>query len=241
MNCTNHANWLMEAMTKRKEANWLISTPFLPLSFPIFLWTIIDIYALEIKIYTATKNNKKLKDLYQKALEIKSAIFHPKIMGKMTWVRKTRNIAYSFLGIIRECGGKMHMSEKEWEKGHTDFFEAFKNYDEAGSPRRIQCLKYLVLGRLIATAPIFISNPLIKLICWPSLRLIPSIPRKQNPTRTTPKSLQWQTSWERTSVMISVLSRKSWRTTEKQLWTILSFECTSRYGKNRLSRNFGSC
>lgn len=35
-------------------------------------------------MYTATKNNKKLKDLYQKALEIKSAIPHPRIMGMIT-------------------------------------------------------------------------------------------------------------------------------------------------------------
>jgi hypothetical protein len=42
---------------------------------------LVDIYALEIQMYTATKNNKKLKDLYHKALEIKSAIPHPRIMG----------------------------------------------------------------------------------------------------------------------------------------------------------------
>jgi COP9 signalosome complex subunit 2 len=48
----------------------------------------------------------------------------------------------------------MHMSEKEWEKAHTDFFEAFKNYDEAGSPRRIQCLKYLVLANMLALSTI---------------------------------------------------------------------------------------
>ncbi|GAM22929.1 hypothetical protein SAMD00019534_061040 [Acytostelium subglobosum LB1] len=98
---------------------------------------LVDIYALEIQMYTATKNNKKLKDLYKKALEIKSAIPHPRIMG-----------------IIRECGGKMHMAEKEWEKAHSDFFEAFKNYDEAGSPRRIQCLKYLVLATMLMLSSI---------------------------------------------------------------------------------------
>eukprot|EP01132_Coremiostelium_polycephalum_P004662 gene4662-5824_t len=98
---------------------------------------LVDIYALEIQMYTATKNNKKLKDLYHKALEIKSAIPHPRIMG-----------------IIRECGGKMHMAEKEWEKAHTDFFEAFKNYDEAGNPRRIQCLKYLVLATMLMLSTI---------------------------------------------------------------------------------------
>jgi len=98
---------------------------------------LVDIYALEIQMHTATKNNKKLKELYHKALEINSAIPHPRIMG-----------------IIRECGGKMHMREKEWEKAHTDFFEAFKNYDEAGSPQKIKCLKYLVLANMLMLSEI---------------------------------------------------------------------------------------
>ena len=37
--------------------------------------------------------------------------------------------------VFIECGGKMHLREGEYEKAHTDFFEAFKNYDESGSPR----------------------------------------------------------------------------------------------------------
>ena len=36
---------------------------------------------------------------------------------------------------LLECGGKMHLREGEFSKAHTDFFEAFKNYDESGSPR----------------------------------------------------------------------------------------------------------
>lgn len=52
---------------------------------------------------------------------------------------------YSFT----ECGGKMHLREGEFEKAHTDFFEAFKNYDESGSPRRTTCLKYLVLANML--------------------------------------------------------------------------------------------
>jgi COP9 signalosome complex subunit 2 len=39
----------------------------------------------------------------------------------------------------------MHVREGEYEKAYTDFFEAFRNYDEAGSPRRIQCVKFLIL------------------------------------------------------------------------------------------------
>ena len=40
-------------------------------------------------MYTARKNNKELKKLYEASLQIKSAIAHPLIMG-----------------VIRECGGK---------------------------------------------------------------------------------------------------------------------------------------
>jgi len=93
---------------------------------------LLEIYALEIQMYTAQKNNKKLKALYEQSLHIKSAIPHPLIMG-----------------VIRECGGKMHLREGEYEKAHTDFFEAFKNYDESGSPRRTTCLKYLVLANML--------------------------------------------------------------------------------------------
>lgn len=42
----------------------------------------------------------------------------------------------------------MHLREGEFEKAHTDFFEAFKNYDESGSARRTTCLKYLVLANM---------------------------------------------------------------------------------------------
>ncbi|KAI9364925.1 PCI domain-containing protein [Zopfochytrium polystomum] len=98
---------------------------------------LLEIFALEIQMHTETKNNKKLKPLYNQCLSVKSAIPHPRIMG-----------------VIRECGGKMHMSEKEWDKAQTDFFEAFKNYDEAGSGQRTTCLKYLVLANMLMESQI---------------------------------------------------------------------------------------
>ncbi len=66
----------------------------------------LQVYALEIQMYTEQRNNKKLKQLYQKALAVKSAIPHPRI-----------------LGIIRECGGKMYMRDQNWQEAATDFFE----------------------------------------------------------------------------------------------------------------------
>lgn len=67
---------------------------------------LLEVYALEIQMYTEQKNTKRLKQLYHKALYVKSAIPHPRIMG-----------------IIRECGGKMHMHERIWSEAATDFFE----------------------------------------------------------------------------------------------------------------------
>eukprot|EP00339_Tiarina_fusa_P009749 CAMPEP_0117011364 /NCGR_PEP_ID=MMETSP0472-20121206/9784_1 /TAXON_ID=693140 ORGANISM="Tiarina fusus, Strain LIS" /NCGR_SAMPLE_ID=MMETSP0472 /ASSEMBLY_ACC=CAM_ASM_000603 /LENGTH=451 /DNA_ID=CAMNT_0004714139 /DNA_START=12 /DNA_END=1364 /DNA_ORIENTATION=+ len=98
---------------------------------------LLEIYALEIQMFTAQKNNKKLREIYEKSLVVQSAIPHPRIMA-----------------VIRECGGKMHMEEESWGDAQKDFFEAFKNYDEAGSSRRIQCLKYMVLANLLSLSEI---------------------------------------------------------------------------------------
>ncbi|KAJ3558997.1 hypothetical protein NM688_g605 [Phlebia brevispora] len=93
---------------------------------------LLEIYALEIQMYNETKNFKKLKEIYNASNSIRSAIPHPRIMG-----------------VIKECGGKMWMGERNWNRATEDFFESFRNYDEAGSPQRIQVLKYLVLANML--------------------------------------------------------------------------------------------
>ena len=40
-------------------------------------------------------------------------------------------------------------STEQWARASTDFFESFRNYDESGSPQRIQVLKYLVLANML--------------------------------------------------------------------------------------------
>ncbi|EDQ90741.1 uncharacterized protein MONBRDRAFT_16111 [Monosiga brevicollis MX1] len=93
---------------------------------------LLEVYALQIQMHTEKKEHKQLKVPYQKALAIRSAIPHPLTMG-----------------IIRECGGKMHLREELWTRAYEDFFEAFKSYDESGSPKKITCLKYLVLANML--------------------------------------------------------------------------------------------
>lgn len=98
---------------------------------------LLESYALEIQMYAEQNNIKRLKVLYEKAIKVRSAVPHPKIMG-----------------IIRECGGKMHMREENWDQAQQAFFESFRNYDEAGSVQRIQVLKYLVLTTMLMKSEI---------------------------------------------------------------------------------------
>jgi COP9 signalosome complex subunit 2 len=93
---------------------------------------LFEVFSLKFPMLTLQKNSKELKKEYVRALKIKSAIPHPLIMGT-----------------IRECGGKMHLAEESWNEAYEDFFEAFKNFDESGSPKLINCLKMLVLANML--------------------------------------------------------------------------------------------
>ncbi|KAJ0396509.1 hypothetical protein ATCC90586_006595 [Pythium insidiosum] len=102
---------------------------------------LLEVYALQIQMYTSQKDNKKLVSIYERALRTKSGVTHPRIMG-----------------VIHECGGKMYLMQREWEKARVDFFESFKNYDEAGEPRRLQCLKYLVLANMLSDSKVSVFD-----------------------------------------------------------------------------------
>jgi len=68
--------------------------------------TLLEIYALEIQMYGQLANMKKLKETYNSADNVKNAIPHPRITG-----------------IIRECGGKMFMSESELSGSFSFLFQ----------------------------------------------------------------------------------------------------------------------
>lgn len=73
-----------------------------------------------------------MRHFVARALGIHSAVPHPRT-----------------LGIIHECSGKVMMNEHRWPLAKQEFFDAFKNYDESGSPRRLLCLRYLVLAAML--------------------------------------------------------------------------------------------
>ena len=52
------------------------------------------------------------------------------------------------------CSNVFQLNLVEWNKAQTDFFEAFKNYDEAGSESRIKVLQYLVIANMLSLSSI---------------------------------------------------------------------------------------
>jgi COP9 signalosome complex subunit 2 len=97
----------------------------------------IEIYALQIQLYSRQKDNKKLREVFNKAMAVRGGIPHPRTLAS-----------------IQELGGKMHMQAKEYEAAGKTFFQAFKSYDEAGDPSRLRCLKYLVLASMLHASSI---------------------------------------------------------------------------------------
>jgi len=97
----------------------------------------LNVYALELQLFTERYDPVKIRGVYQAAMNIKSAIPPPRV-----------------LGIIRESGGKMFMRQSMWKEAHECFLQAFRSFDEAGDHRRIANLKYLVLASMLSDSEI---------------------------------------------------------------------------------------
>ncbi|KAF1787981.1 PCI/PINT associated module [Phytophthora cactorum] len=89
--------------------------------------SLLEVYALEIQLCVATKNSAKMRIIYPKTLDLDAAVADPRIMGSVFL------LMYFVLRVIREEGGKMYLEEKEWMLAYNEFFESFRNYQEAGN------------------------------------------------------------------------------------------------------------
>lgn len=74
---------------------------------------------------------------YRRSILATSAITHPRVMG-----------------VIRECGATVHFHRGQYEKARLEFYESFKNYDEAGSSSKKKILKYLGLCSLLTDSEV---------------------------------------------------------------------------------------
>lgn len=79
-----------------------------------------------------------MRIIFPETLELSSTINDPKVTA-----------------IIKESGGKMHMSEKQWDLALDELFESFKNYQEVGNGMKAKTLlKYSILGSIISDSTI---------------------------------------------------------------------------------------
>jgi COP9 signalosome complex subunit 2 len=98
---------------------------------------LLEVYALEIAMYGARRDTKRLREAYSKTQALSAAIQDPRIMGG-----------------IHETGGKMYMEEGRWQEAYDEFYAGFRHMQEAGDFRAKQCLKLVVLANMLAVSNI---------------------------------------------------------------------------------------
>jgi COP9 signalosome complex subunit 2 len=104
---------------------------------PNKLGSLIEAYALDMQLCNLTKNSRRMKFLYKRTEVINADVSDPRV-----------------LGVIKECGSKMYMSEKAWGKALSQQFEAFKCYQEVGNNRAKYVLKHLAMTSILANSKI---------------------------------------------------------------------------------------
>ncbi len=98
---------------------------------------LLDVYGLLIQLCTATRNSRLMRETYPRIMSLNAAVEDPRTMG-----------------VVREEGGKMYMSMGQWNNAYNEFYEGFRNYQEAGNSHAKVCLKYVVLASMLALSDI---------------------------------------------------------------------------------------
>ena len=69
---------------------------------------ILEVFAMEIQMCIDTREQLRMKQIYNLTQKFTAVIEDPRVVG-----------------IIKECGGKMYMSEKRWSKALEEFRASF--------------------------------------------------------------------------------------------------------------------
>lgn len=85
----------------------------------------------------ATKQQRRMHEVYQLTTNFSSVIEDPRVVG-----------------IIKECGGKMFMSEKKWEMALNAFFESFKANVDCGGSKATTVLKYVIMTSMLCNSEV---------------------------------------------------------------------------------------
>lgn len=102
---------------------------------------LLETFALEIQLCDYIKDKKRMKRIFPQTESLIAVINDPRVMG-----------------IIKECGGKMYMAEKKWDKALDELFDCFKNYQESGNIKAKKILVYVILASMLCHSEINIAD-----------------------------------------------------------------------------------
>lgn len=94
---------------------------------------LLEIYAIKIQIMSAQNNRVAINELFERTNQLIADVNDPRSMS-----------------VIKECWGKMYASVNQWDLAYTNFYEAFRSYQEIGHPSVRQCLKYVVIASMLS-------------------------------------------------------------------------------------------
>lgn len=95
---------------------------------------LLEVYALQLQLLIDQGNFSRLKEIFHRTKDLRAEVHDPKSMS-----------------MIHECWGKFYASEGNWDPAYSEFWEAFLQYQQIGSARAKQCLKYVVLANMLSS------------------------------------------------------------------------------------------
>lgn len=93
----------------------------------------LEVLALEIQMCSLRGENRRMRQVFRDTEQFKSVIEDNRVTG-----------------IIKECGGKMYMSERNWKEALMSFWEGFVAMVDSGHPSAVNLLKYVILTQLLS-------------------------------------------------------------------------------------------
>merc|ERR1712087_956462 len=94
---------------------------------------LLEIYSIKIQLMAAANNRVALAELFERTNQLCADVNDPRSMS-----------------VIKECWGKMYTSMNQWNAAYTNFYEAFRSYQDMGSAKVTQCLKYVVIASMLS-------------------------------------------------------------------------------------------
>lgn len=94
---------------------------------------LLEVFAIEIQMHAKRNDRRKTRDVYKLSERFETVMDDPRVKG-----------------ILKESGGKMYMSERQWELAKNDFQDSFVNFATCGDQNASTILKYVVLAEILS-------------------------------------------------------------------------------------------